>query len=69
MTNKDQASAQFSNSLMSIVRGGSLYQGDTDKAFNDVTETATQTLNIARAGVWLYADDCSKIVCEDLYEK
>jgi PAS domain S-box-containing protein len=69
MTSRDQTSAQYSNSLMSIVRGGYLYQGDTDKAFNEVTEAATQTLNIARAGVWLYADDRSKIVCEDLYEK
>jgi PAS domain S-box-containing protein len=69
MTNRDLTSAQYSNSLMSIVRGGALYQGDTDKAFNDVTEAATRTLNIARAGVWLYADDRSKIVCEDLYEK
>ena len=35
--------------------------------FPKLTEVATQTLNVARVGIWLYNEDHTKIVCQDMY--
>jgi PAS domain S-box-containing protein len=38
-------------------------------ALREITEAAANTLQVERASVWFYNDDCSKIKCIDLYEK
>lgn len=43
--------------------------GDLNAALREITEAATRTLEIERAGVWLYNKDRSKIHCINLYER
>jgi signal transduction histidine kinase len=40
-----------------------------DDSFHTITELATEALDVARASVWFYNDDRTKIRCMDLYEK
>ncbi|MCX5746515.1 MAG: GAF domain-containing protein, partial [Proteobacteria bacterium] len=44
------------------------YEGDPDGAIRAITETAARALKVARASVWLIAEDDSTIECSDLYE-
>ena len=69
VTELHTANARYSDSLLSIVRAETLYRGDIDKAFNEITEAAANTLNVERSSIWLYADNQTKIRCTDLYER
>jgi PAS domain S-box-containing protein len=41
---------------------------DWMKALEDITRTASDVLQVARVGVWLFREDRARIVCESLYE-
>jgi PAS domain S-box-containing protein len=55
--------------LVKLARECSLSCVDLGSGLRKITEAAAQTLNIERAGVWLYNDDHSRIYCVDLYER
>jgi PAS domain S-box-containing protein len=55
--------------LVNLIRACSLECDDLGAGLRKITEAATQTLNVERAGVWLLNDDHSKIDCADLYDR
>ncbi|MCS7019640.1 MAG: GAF domain-containing protein [Cytophagales bacterium] len=46
-----------------------LYLRNTDLLFYRMTELLAQTMNVERAGIWLFTEDKSAIVCRDLFTK
>lgn len=68
--------------LMELATCQALYTGDSSAAWREITETATNTLGVERASVWLYQQEIveghepasgtsqpnPKLVCVDLYE-
>lgn len=69
MSNTDHLDGQYSDSLLNIVKGKALYEGDSRSAFQEITEAAAATLNVERTSIWMYTDDQTCIQCVDLYEK
>jgi PAS domain S-box-containing protein len=55
--------------LVKLTRECSLKSRDLGSGLRKITEAAAQILDVERAGVWLYNDDHSKILCADLYER
>jgi hypothetical protein len=51
-----------------LVARKSALLADVDSTHQQVTEALCRTLRVARASVWLYDAEKSKIVCADLYE-
>lgn len=47
----------------------SFYQNDLTKAFERITESLTDGINVERASIWLYNNDHSAIECADLFER
>jgi PAS domain S-box-containing protein len=43
------------------------FSGSLESAMQQVTRLMAQTLGVSRAGVWLFSQDKSRIVCLDLY--
>ena len=54
--------------LIDITSNPRFQGGDLASTLALITETAAETLGIARASVWRYTRDQSAIVCRDLYE-
>lgn len=54
--------------LMDLTKCQPLYSGDISAAFAEIIKTASHTLDVERASVWLYNDDHSKIHCVKLHE-
>jgi PAS domain S-box-containing protein len=69
--------------LMELATCQALYTGELSAAWREITETATNTLNVERASIWLYRQEIvdgdepasatsqnpnAKLVCVDLYE-
>jgi PAS domain S-box-containing protein len=54
--------------LVELAQCEPLYSGDISAAFSEIIKTAAYTLDVARASVWLYNNDYSKIHCVKLYE-
>ncbi|MBD1894002.1 PAS domain S-box protein [Coleofasciculus sp. FACHB-129] len=68
--------------LMELATCQALYTGDLSAAWQEITETATNTLGVARASIWLYQQEIvetqepasttsqpnPKLLCVDLYE-
>ena len=42
---------------------------DLAASLNILTEAAAETLELERAGIWLYSEDFSRITCVDLFER
>lgn len=55
--------------LVELAKRKTFKFGDLNAALREITEAATRTLGIERAGVWLYNEDRSKIHCINLYER
>jgi PAS domain S-box-containing protein len=55
--------------LVRLTRAGFQECEDLGNGLRKITEAAAQTLEIERAGVWMYNADHSKIYCVDLYER
>jgi diguanylate cyclase (GGDEF)-like protein/PAS domain S-box-containing protein len=60
---------KYSNSLLGIVKGNTLYKGDSEAAFREITESASRTMDVERASIWMYAGDRASIKCVNLFEK
>jgi len=45
-----------------------LTEGDVEAAARVITETATQVVGVARAGLWLFESERHELLCLDLYE-
>ena len=56
------------SALIDLAKNKALNQGDLTKALQEITETATRTLEVARSSVWLYDRAKSKIECLDLFD-
>ncbi len=54
--------------LVALAKSRSVNHDDLNLTLRQITETAAQTLEISRVGVWLYSPDHSKIHCLDLFE-
>lgn len=45
-----------------------LFSGNLQAAVREITETAAKTLSVERVGVWLYNEDRSAMICQDLFQ-
>lgn len=54
--------------LLQLARTRSFFGDNLIEDFFQITELAGKSLEVARAGVWLFNDDRSKIRCIDVYE-
>ena len=59
----------FSESLLNVVKGRALYSGNSSESFREITEVASNTLNVERVGIWMYSENRANITCMDLYEQ
>ncbi len=57
------------DALMRLTRSRALSEGKLEKALQEITEAATETLGCARSSIWLYDHDHSQIRCLDLYQR
>ncbi|MEG4023502.1 adenylate/guanylate cyclase domain-containing protein [Microcoleus sp. S13C4] len=55
--------------LIDLAKNKALNQGDLTKALQEITETASRTLEVARSSVWLYDRTKSKMECLDLFDR
>jgi hypothetical protein len=55
--------------LADLMHSQVLGQGDVARAFAQITETATEVLEVERASVWRLVDSGEGIECIDLYER
>ncbi len=55
--------------LADLMHSQVLGQGDVNQAFKQITETASQVLEVERASVWRLADSGAAIECIDLFER
>ncbi len=53
--------------LLALTKNTLLQSGDLDRAFQAITRSAAETLNIERASIWLFNDDRQVLRCADLY--
>ncbi|MEG4324231.1 adenylate/guanylate cyclase domain-containing protein [Microcoleus sp. herbarium5] len=57
------------SALIDLAKNKALNQGDLTKALQEITETASRTLEVARSSVWLYDRTKSKMECRDLFDR
>ena len=57
------------SALIDLAKNKALNQGDLTKALQQITETASRTLEVARVSVWLYDRTKSKMDCLDLFDR
>ena len=55
--------------LADLMHSQVLGQGDVSQAFKQITETASQVLEVERASVWRLVDSGAAIECIDLFER
>ncbi|MBN1553435.1 MAG: response regulator [Phycisphaerae bacterium] len=60
---------QMQNRSLVELAGAERFRGDDlDMIFQSIVETSAKTLNVQRAGIWLFDPDREKLRCRDLYE-
>jgi diguanylate cyclase (GGDEF)-like protein/PAS domain S-box-containing protein len=59
----------YRKALTDLMHSQVLGQGDIQRAFTQITETAARVLAVARASVWRLVDGGDAIECIDLYEQ
>ncbi len=57
------------SALIDLAKNKALNQGDLTKALQQITETASRTLEVARSSIWLYDRTKSKMDCLDLFDR
>ncbi|MEG5032996.1 adenylate/guanylate cyclase domain-containing protein [Microcoleus sp. AT3-D2] len=57
------------SALIDLAKNKALNQGDLTKALQEITETASRTLEVARSSIWLYDRTKSKMECRDLFDR
>jgi len=55
--------------LVELARNKALYRGNFKVALKEITEAAAHTLETERAGIWLYDESRSKLLCFDQFER
>ena len=55
--------------LLELARNKPLYRGNLKVALKEITEAAANTLETERAGIWLYDESRSKLLCFDQFER
>ncbi len=60
---------KFSKSLLNIIKNKEIYSATYGDSFNAITEEASNTLNVARASIWMFSENRDSIYSADLYEK
>lgn len=53
--------------LLSLTSSASVSEGNLEKSFREITETAAKVLRIDRVGVWLFNDEKTEIICFDMF--
>ncbi|MDY7006500.1 MAG: ATP-binding protein [Cyanobacteriota bacterium] len=56
------------NGLLKLAKSKNLYEGNLQAALQEITEIASNILNVKKTSVWLYSEDKSELKCADLYE-
>jgi PAS domain S-box-containing protein len=54
--------------LVELARHKAFTTGDVSAAWQELTEAAARTLEVARVGVWLFDADRATLRCDDLYD-
>lgn len=54
--------------LLRLAKSQNIYQGNFEEATREITELASQILNIERGSIWLYNEEKDELYCADLYE-
>jgi hypothetical protein len=54
--------------LHNLVEHPSIHSGHPQEAFPVITENATRTFGVERASIWLFEDEQSRLVLQDLFE-
>ncbi|MBD1813330.1 PAS domain S-box protein [Microcoleus vaginatus DQ-U2] len=57
------------SALIDLAKNKALNQGDLTKALQQITQTASRTLEVARSSVWLYDRTKSQMECLDLFDR
>ncbi|MBW3584974.1 MAG: MASE1 domain-containing protein [Cyanobacteria bacterium 0813] len=57
------------SALIDLAKNKALNQGDLTKALQQITQTASRTLEVARSSVWVYDRTKSKMECLDLFDR
>ncbi|WP_237397207.1 GAF domain-containing protein [Okeania sp. KiyG1] len=54
--------------LLKLAKSKNLYEGNLQAALQEITELASNILNVEKTSVWFYNEDKSELKCADLYE-
>jgi len=65
---RDEFVKQSNKDIVTFTQSEELIRADFEESIRKLTELAALTLNVERVSVWLYNEDQSKILCQDLYE-
>ncbi|UNU24629.1 adenylate/guanylate cyclase domain-containing protein [Microcoleus vaginatus] len=57
------------SALIDLAKNKALNQGDLTKALQQITQSASRTLEVARSSVWVYDRTKSKMECLDLFDR
>ncbi|MEG4004940.1 adenylate/guanylate cyclase domain-containing protein [Microcoleus sp. Pol11C1] len=57
------------SALIDLAKNKALNQGDFTKALQQITQTASRTLEVVRSSVWLYDRTKSKMECLDVFDR
>jgi PAS domain S-box-containing protein len=60
---------RYNRALSVLSRSNAWERGGLPAAFQEITEIASQALDLERVGIWLFDRTRSRIVCRDLYER
>jgi two-component system cell cycle sensor histidine kinase/response regulator CckA len=58
---------QANDSLLYLARSPAMQQGDLVATFREITQIAGRSLGITRSSIWLFNDDQTQLVCQDLF--
>ncbi len=60
---------QQQRAMAALTKDTDITSGNVSAAFHKITETVAATLNVARAGIWLYTENKDGIISDDVYIK
>ncbi len=59
---------QANDALLYLARSPSLNAGDLQQAFSEITQIAGLSLGVARASIWLFNEERTWLICQDVFE-
>lgn len=69
LQNSESRLRRQSHALLDLASRKTLVSGDLNAAMREITEVATETLDVERASIWMYNEERSSIICLDLYQR